>query len=276
MVYSGCIWIENTADRSILRLIVTSNGKEVARESGHASGVYWLVFLNPVKFNYATVAGETRLHLLPSIVARAVLPAVYASNNVDQHVFLFAPPICAAGGPAQGNSISSPLFGGPGGASYRFSCPDGEFIVNLSGRGGFLVDAIGAVCSNGSSFGAGGLGGGPVINQDCPIGMIGAQVWYQQATSLPFVHEILPICGGPIEMRSWGTRQTDSYISTFTCPPGMHLVGISGAAGTLVDSISFTCTPLSPLDPEVTVASPLLGGRKVRGDLSTYGFRCAP
>ena len=37
--------------------------------------------------------------------------------------------------------------GGPGGAHYRITCPDGQVVIGITGRAGNVVDAIGVICA---------------------------------------------------------------------------------------------------------------------------------
>lgn len=37
--------------------------------------------------------------------------------------------------------------GGPGGAHYRITCPEGQVVVGITGRAGNVVDALGVICA---------------------------------------------------------------------------------------------------------------------------------
>ena len=152
----------------------------------------------------------------------------------------------AAGTPAAGTTpartgtgTTSQSFGGGGGANYAMDCPSGKIVKNISGRGGWWVDQLNGKCDDGTALApVGGQGGGPVNTADCPTGYTGVDVTYGQ-----FVGKVIPKCAGAPISTPIGTAQGSGSGQTgsFNCPSGQVITGISGKAGSYVDSMKVTC-----------------------------------
>ena len=138
-----------------------------------------------------------------------------------------------------GTGEQGPVFGGGGGAPYDMSCPDGKIMTNISGRGGWWIDQLKGKCDDGSQKGpVGGQGGGPVDTQDCPQGYTGVDVTYGQ-----FMGKLTPKCqGAPISTPIGGGLGSGSGTNaTYECPSGKVITGLTGKAGSYVDSTQITC-----------------------------------
>lgn len=44
-------------------------------------------------------------------------------------------------------TTTTETVGGPGGVTYRITCPEGQVVVGITGRAGSVVDALGVVCA---------------------------------------------------------------------------------------------------------------------------------
>ena len=137
-----------------------------------------------------------------------------------------------------GTGTTSKSYGGGGGGDYDLSCASGKIVKNISGRGGWWVDQVKATCDDGQTKTAGGTGGGPVDTTDCPAGYTGADITYGQ-----FVGKIVPKCQGAPISTPIGSAQGSGAGTTesFNCPSGQVITGVSGKAGSYVDSLKLTC-----------------------------------
>jgi len=139
-----------------------------------------------------------------------------------------------------GTGTTSQSFGGEGGgADYTMNCPSGKIVKNISGRGGWWVDQLNGKCDDGTALAAvGGQGGDPVNTTDCPTGYTGVDVTYGQ-----FVGKVTPKCAGAPISTPIGTGQGSGSGQTgsFNCPTGQVITGLSGKAGSSVDSMKVTC-----------------------------------
>ncbi len=65
------------------------------------------------------------------------------------------------------------------GASFSLSCPSSAFIVRFFGRAGAMLDAVGVVCSDGSTSGPfGGVGGSSSNTDTCQNGFSYVRIEY--------------------------------------------------------------------------------------------------
>jgi len=112
---------------------------------------------------------------------------------------------------------------GGGGGDYfgKSACPDGHVIVQISGRSGSKLDQICAKCSDGTSLGCFGGGGGSPFVVNGPFKSVSGR-----AGSV--VDQILGAGGGG---NAW----------TKSCPAGKYVVGITGRTGSVVDQVGFVC-----------------------------------
>ena len=141
--------------------------------------------------------------------------------------------------PYTGTGTTSQSFGGGGGGDYAMNCPSGKIVKNISGRGGWWVDQLNGNCNDGTVLTAvGGQGGGPVNTTDCPTGYTGINVEYGA-----FVGKVTPKCAGAPISTSIGSAQGEGggQSGSFDCPSGQVITGISGKAGSYVDSMKVTC-----------------------------------
>lgn len=44
-------------------------------------------------------------------------------------------------------TTTTEIVGGPGGATYRITCPEGQVVVGITGRAGSVVDGLGVICA---------------------------------------------------------------------------------------------------------------------------------
>ena len=118
------------------------------------------------------------------------------------------------------------------------NCPSG-MMKNISGRGGWWVDQLKGNCTDGTTLNpVGGQGGGPVDTADCPSGYTGVDVTYGQ-----FVGKVTPKCGGaPTTPIGGGLGSGGGQSGSFDCPGAGKITGISGKAGSYIDSMKVTCS----------------------------------
>ena len=139
---------------------------------------------------------------------------------------------------ARQQAVTSQSFGGGGGGDYAMNCPSG-MMKNISGRGGWWVDQLKGNCTDGTTLNpVGGQGGGPVDTADCPSGYTGVDVTYGQ-----FVGKVTPKCGGaPTTPIGGGLGSGGGQSGSFDCPGAGKITGISGKAGSYIDSMKVTCS----------------------------------
>ena len=139
---------------------------------------------------------------------------------------------------ARQQAVTSQSFGGGGGGDYAMNCPSG-MMKNISGRGGWWVDQLKGNCTDGTTLNpVGGQGGGPVDTADCPSGYTGVDVTYGQ-----FVGKVTPKCGGaPTTPIGGGLGSGGGQSGSFDCPGAGKMTGISGKAGSYIDSMKVTCS----------------------------------
>jgi len=148
--------------------------------------------------------------------------------------------------------VASPLtvlnvlgpFGGISGEEFSFTCPGDEYVLNLSGRHGDLVDSMSVTCSGGRFFTTGGFGGGTLNSPDCPAGFTGAYV----AADGDGVYQLNPACNGSYSEAYMIAGSEPPCPIEAVCPPDMTLKGISGRSGRYLYSINLVCSdkPLAP------------------------------
>ena len=119
------------------------------------------------------------------------------------------------------------------------NCPSSSFFVQIDGRAGEWMDALGAFhCSDGSVLGAvGGPGGAAVTNPACPSGY--SAITLTHAVDIDAVVGIKLMCGTREDV-IMGYGQAGA-VETLTCPPGTVLQGAWGAYGQVVESVHFQC-----------------------------------
>jgi hypothetical protein len=106
------------------------------------------------------------------------------------------------------------------GTSFNLSCPAGAKIVGFTGRAGAILDALQAVCSDGSTLGpVGGNGGNEKSTATCQGGFSSVQASYD-SRSYDAISGIVVDCAGSQSSLQGYNRGT---ASTFVCPTGtMH------------------------------------------------------
>ncbi len=135
------------------------------------------------------------------------------------------------------------------------SCPTGAFIVGFYGRAGAMLDAVGVVCSDGSTLGPfGGTGGSSSSTATCQNGFTSAQVEYVTDYGWNSIGGILVDCSGS---RSSIDGFNTGVVSDFTCPAGQVLQSLRGTEGVgsgsyshcacrVVYSMQLSCTAKVP------------------------------
>jgi hypothetical protein len=118
------------------------------------------------------------------------------------------------------------------------SCPTGTFIINFFGRVGAILDAVGVVCSDGSTLGPfGDDGGDSSSTATCQDGFSSVEVDYESSWNL--IGGIVVDCSGTLS-RLDGFNS--GVVNNFTCPPGQFLQTVQGTEGQYVYSLQFSCT----------------------------------
>jgi hypothetical protein len=124
------------------------------------------------------------------------------------------------------------------GTSFTMSCPTGAFIINFFGRAGAILDAVGVVCSDGSTLGPFGDNGGvPSSTATCQDGFSSVEVDYDSSWNT--IGGIVVDCSGS---RSRLDGWSGGVVNKFTCPPGQVLQTVQGTEGGYVYSLQFSCT----------------------------------
>jgi hypothetical protein len=136
--------------------------------------------------------------------------------------------------------IAGTKFGNIGtGTSFIMSCPTGAFIISFFGRLGAILDAVGVVCSDGSTLGPFGDNGGvPSSTATCHDGFSSVEVDYD-ISNYNTIGGIVVDCSGSLS-------RLDGYnsgvVNKFTCPAGQVLQTVQGTEGQYVYSLQFSCT----------------------------------
>jgi len=170
------------------------------------------------------------------------------------------------------NTTLSPFFpGATGGNYFAFTCPDGGYIINLSGRVaiGALIHQVRVSCGAGDSFITGGSGGNVVTNPSCRTGFTGVDVEVGLGTL-----NLIPRCGGS-PFSSLGNSPPNPSTPSFTCPPGTVFTGVSGYSDTIVNSIRLHCDiPAAVVLPANADYNSVLFGIVGSDYKPTFDFRC--
>ena len=186
---------------------------------------------------------------------------------------------------------ATPVFGGNGGGAFVHYCPNGTYIIGISGRTGDWIDAIQPICARWNSgpeaFGppvkgstAGGSGGGPATLM-CPAGMVvrGWEIAKVQAGDAVVVKYVRPQCesvvrgGGSIPGRFGGDGDAaPSDRMGYKCPEGQFANGIYGTSGAFVDRAGLWCeAPSGPLGRPVPYQEPAKSIGRVGGSTAPPG-----
>ena len=168
--------------------------------------------------------------------------------------------------------------GGPGGSSFNFTCPAGQFLIGFYTRTGAWFDAIGIVCTpynaaTQRSAGivrdprmAGGSGGGE-REKYCPasVPMSGMAVLANgKGRDQEHVDAIMIVCPATasetahfICILSGETCVEDPLahhlMDRHSCPSGERATGIHGRSGDAVNALGLICDPLPAASPPPTV-----------------------
>ena len=161
--------------------------------------------------------------------------------------------------PARGSlSSSSALAGGDGGSAFGVDCPPGNVLAGIEGRGGEVIDRIGASCvevdeggrwvgepsPGGASFGGeGGTAFARTCARDRAVTGLGV------GTRGELVGGIEVMCarldgptgtqGAPASLPRAGGDYPD--VTNVACPSGAVATGLAGAGGTYLDRIGLQC-----------------------------------
>jgi hypothetical protein len=178
---------------------------------------------------------------------------------------------------ALGVGTASPQFAdADGGSPYSIPCATGAAVVGFYGRSGSEIDAIGPVCAPIQLFertdttpwryevrggtrtdtSTRGGGGGSPFRATCPanefvIGVNGRAA--DRMDAWQFTCGTMSITGNPGSLAVTRTSvSTSAYLGgsggsnfSYTCPENRIVTGISGRSGSLLDSISVTCSQLT-------------------------------
>jgi hypothetical protein len=117
----------------------------------------------------------------------------------------------------------SAVFGRPSvsdGTSFNLSCPAGAKIVGFTGRAGAIVDALQAVCSDGSTLGpVGGNGGDVKSTATCQGGFSSVEASYDSWSYNAISGIVVDCAGSQSSLQGYNPGTSN----TFVCPAGtMH------------------------------------------------------
>ncbi len=131
-------------------------------------------------------------------------------------------------------------FGNTGtGTSFIMSCPTGAFIVNFFGRVGAILDAVGVVCSDGSTLGPfGGDGGSLSSTVTCQDGFSSVEVEYDNRNYNAIGRIMVDCAGSPSRLYGYNS----GVVNMFLCPAGQVLRTVQGTVGPYIYSLEFSCT----------------------------------
>jgi len=132
-------------------------------------------------------------------------------------------------------------------------------------------------CSGGNFFSSGGLDGEVVnVPSNCLVGFTGIDV---SDTEDYYIYQVWPKCGddafnGQFRLRGGAFDDGTTARGMYDCPPGMHMIGITGLSDSddnRLYAVSFVCSerPIAPPSTVVNVLGPF-GGRQ--GD--EFFFAC--
>lgn len=131
----------------------------------------------------------------------------------------------------------------PEATPYEFTCPIGTFVVQINGRSGWLVDALGPiVCSDNSSSAPALWGsdtnGGP-FQHVSPSGYSKIDLLYDYFAMYQIALDANSIYGGTSNS---GQQQS----ATLACPAGMVVAGVFGAYDgrayrNFIDTLGLVC-----------------------------------
>jgi hypothetical protein len=121
------------------------------------------------------------------------------------------------------------------GTKSHLLCPTGSTVINISGRGGFVVDQITMTCSDGTVLGPVGGGGGSIIkSSNCTSGYSGVDVTYGSPIGMMTVY-----CWNstsPIVSIGYNAGSDTNYLRF---PRTQALVGMQVYHGAYVNAIAF-------------------------------------
>jgi len=183
--------------------------------------------------------------------------------------------------PARSEPFNAPVsVGGNGGGFFRFICPNGAFLVGLSGNTGAFVDHIKMVCatwnrssnrlddpfvdsrqigtSNGGGFREVRCNQGPVVARDSVIGSMFLSSTLRSDVPIPFVID------DTVEMRCFSKDSPTTPVFTpkygagtddgderrargvTECPGANQAVGLYGQRGQFIDRLGLVCDKFPP------------------------------
>ena len=164
-----------------------------------------------------------------------------------------------------------PVQGGPGGGSFVAECPRGQFLVGISVRSGYWIDAIFPLCApflaNQRKFGNwtrgprnGGTGGSRLLKDAvCPSdryvsGILHNYTGSSRRGSMFVVAVRLtcsPVAGGAATTLCLRGKYRCGDIPSFNhvCPANEAATGIHGRSGAYVDALGLICGPKPPPPP---------------------------
>ncbi|MGH7619472.1 MAG: hypothetical protein ACREPM_19825, partial [Gemmatimonadaceae bacterium] len=147
--------------------------------------------------------------------------------------------------------------GGSGGSPYSLDCPVGAIATGLNVHGGSNVDNIQVICQTvtgaARTFGAptftGSVGGagGNAATLSCGAGEVMVGLTGRVGNGGTGVNDQIavicsPLAGGATSTTaSVGSNFSGSVGYTVTCPAGLAVSGVQGAAGNLVDRTQIKC-----------------------------------
>lgn len=159
--------------------------------------------------------------------------------------------------PAYAAAYFSPLVGGSGGTSYSRSCGSTGVLIGLQAKWGSWIDQLTPVCQKYSSSGTlgqvftlsriGGTGGSNIREARCPSGsvVVGLGVLWGS-----YIDDVEIFCATWNAASRTRSAEVSSRVKTvgrlavqtkLNCPEGHVAKGLTGKAGSYVDSLSLVC-----------------------------------
>jgi hypothetical protein len=159
--------------------------------------------------------------------------------------------------PAYAAAYFSPLVGGNGGTAYSRNCGSTGVLVGLQAKWGSWIDQLTPVCQKISSSGTlgqvftlsriGGTGGSKVREARCPSGSV---VVGLRALWGSYIDDVEIACATwNAASRTRSARISSQHelvgrlaiLTPLTCPENHVAKGLTGKAGSYVDSLSLVC-----------------------------------
>jgi hypothetical protein len=146
--------------------------------------------------------------------------------------------------------VVSDWYGGSGGNGYGELCPEfSPWLTGIRANWGDWVDGLQGYCGSATETAwFGGFGGTATEDRKCPDGFVVTGIAPHWGDFLDGAHllctDLRDVAAGravtPIALDHFGGK-SGSHSAYFTCPTGMAVMGIDGAADVYLDALRLIC-----------------------------------